>query len=98
MNDEICARIASGKLIVKPSIEMLHGKTIYFSNGTAAENIDSIILCTGYGRHFPFLEDSVIEVQNNGKYLPLYKSMFTSKFGKSLAFVGMVAFYGSFVS
>ena len=97
VNDEICVRIASGKVKVKPSIEKTCGNTVYFANGTVIENVDTIILCTGYQREFSFFEDSFIDVQKNGKYLPLYKHIFTSTYGKSLAFVGMFAALGSIV-
>lgn len=95
MNDEICIRVASGKIKVKPSIEKSDGNTIYFSNGTVAENVDTVVLCTGYQRHFPYFEAGIIPLEHNGKHIPLYKNIFTTKFRESLAFVGMCSVFGS---
>ena len=48
-----------------------------------------IILCTGYTRNFPFLDEDILKPKRSGKYLPLYKEMFPIKRSESLAFVGM---------
>ena len=42
----------------RPLLQNVEGKTAYFKDGSSAE-VDTIILCTGYIYHFPFLEDKL---------------------------------------
>lgn len=42
----------------KPLISKVEGKTVHFIDGTSKE-VDSIVLCTGYKHHYPFLETSL---------------------------------------
>ena len=60
INDEIGLRISSGKLKVRAGIEKGNGKTIYFEDGKIENDVDAIILCTGYKRSFPFFSEDVI--------------------------------------
>ena len=57
----------------KPSLVKVDGRTAFFSDNTSKE-IDSIILCTGYLHHFPYLEDNLKLKTHNRLYPPkLYK-------------------------
>ena len=89
INDEIGLRISSGKLKVRAGIEKGNGKTIYFEDGKIENDVDAIILCTGYKRSFPFFSEDVIQIEKNGKYIPLYKGIFTPKYHSRLAFIDM---------
>lgn len=42
----------------RPVLRQVYGRKVVFDDGTSAE-VDSIILCTGYVYHFPFLEDKL---------------------------------------
>lgn len=58
-----------------PLIEKLDGKTAHFKDGDSAE-VDTIILCTGYRHHFPFMEDALRLRTRNRLYPPgLYKGV-----------------------
>lgn len=41
-----------------PLLTHLDGKTAYFKDGTS-QQVDAVILCTGYKHHFPFMEDDL---------------------------------------
>ena len=94
-NDEIGLRISSGKLKVRAGIKKANGKTIYFEDGKIESDVDAIILCTGYKRSFPFFSD-VIQIEKNGKYIPLYKGIFTPKYHSRLAFICMTSVIAPF--
>lgn len=68
-------------------IESSNGaKTVRFENGTSVENVDHIILGTGYQWSLPFLPE--VEVRNNrvpGLYLHVFK-----RGDPTLAFIGAV--------
>ncbi|KAN0019371.1 hypothetical protein ACTFIU_002579 [Dictyostelium citrinum] len=78
------------------SISSVHGNSVSFSNDlgeiNTVDNIDSIIVCSGYQVEFPFLENDVLEdVCHDPKdpFMPicLYEYTFPSKF-KTIAFIG----------
>ena len=96
INDEIGLRISSGKLKVRAGIEKANGKTIYFEDGKIENDVDASILCTGYRRSFPFFSEDVIQIEKNGKYVPLYKGIFTPKYNSCLAFICMTSVLAAF--
>lgn len=99
LNDEILLKIASAKIEVKPAIKNITGCNVSFSNTTTFEDIDIIILCSGYVRKFPFLDDSIVMMERHGKHIPLYKGTFTpNQYKQSLAFVGMYSVFGQMTS
>lgn len=49
---------------IRPLLVRVDGRTCYFSDGSSKE-IDTIILCTGYIHHFPFLPDELRLVTDN---------------------------------
>lgn len=65
ISDELPNRIMSGSIAIKPNIEKIIGpKTCQFEDGTIVDDIDAIILATGYEFGFPFLEPGIITVNN----------------------------------
>mmetsp|Transcript_6335 Transcript_6335/g.23880 ORF Transcript_6335/g.23880 Transcript_6335/m.23880 type:complete len:460 (-) Transcript_6335:180-1559(-) len=72
------------------------GHTMLFENGFKLENIDHIMLCTGYNYSFPFMEhaedpesgDPIVQVKDN-QVIPLYKHLAHIKYHHSLYFVGL---------
>ena len=91
INDEIGIRVFSGKVKVRAAIEEVKDKTIYFKDGKVENDIDAIILCSGYQRSYPFLKKYDVRVEKHRKYIPLYKGIFLSKYGPYLAFTGMTS-------
>ncbi|MBR2515340.1 MAG: NAD(P)/FAD-dependent oxidoreductase [Halomonas sp.] len=79
----------------KPLLTKVVGKTAYFKDGSTQE-VDAIILCTGYQHHFPFLPDELTLNTHNRLYPEgLYKGIFLEKNPK-LVFLGMQDQYYTF--
>ena len=59
----------------RPLVQKVEGKTAHFKDGSTAE-IETIILCTGYIYHFPFMEDN-LRLRSTISYYPegLYKGL-----------------------
>ncbi|XP_056621331.1 si:dkey-239i20.4 isoform X2 [Triplophysa dalaica] len=74
INDDLPGRILVGELVMKPNLQKFQGSTLMFNDGTAEENIDAVIFCTGYNSTFPFLPSSL----NSGPdgELTLYRRIF----------------------
>ncbi|OWF49921.1 Dimethylaniline monooxygenase [N-oxide-forming] 5 [Mizuhopecten yessoensis] len=89
VNDDLPNRIASGSIKVKTDIKCFTATGVEFTDGTKEENIDSVILATGYVIGFPFIDTSVLNVQQNN--VELYKYMFPPKLRKqTLCIIGCV--------
>ncbi|HAA44061.1 MAG: hypothetical protein XD36_2664 [Halomonas sp. 54_146] len=79
----------------KPLLTKVVGKTAYFKDGSS-QDVDAIVLCTGYQHHFPFLPDELTLNTNNRLYPEgLYKGIFLEKNPK-LVFLGMQDQYYTF--
>ncbi len=63
------------------------GSAIHFRDAPALENIDHFIYCTGYEYQFPFLETSLVKVENNW-VTPLYRDI-VAPTDTTLAFIGL---------
>jgi dimethylaniline monooxygenase (N-oxide forming) len=74
VNDELPARIASGTVIVKPNIKAFSGAhAVIFDDGTTADNIDTILLSTGYRFDFSLIENGdLVNVERNETALYKY--------------------------
>lgn len=89
VNDELPNRIASGSVRIKTDIKCFTENGVEFTDGTKEDNIDAVILATGYVFGFPFIDKSVIDVQDNR--IELFKYMFPPNLKKStIAIVGCV--------
>ncbi|CAG2210316.1 FMO [Mytilus edulis] len=75
INDEIPNRLASGTLRVKADVRTFTDNGVIFDDDTVEENIDVVVLATGYTFKFPFLDKSVTEVREN-HVDELYKYIF----------------------
>ncbi|XP_076090536.1 flavin-containing monooxygenase 5-like isoform X2 [Mytilus galloprovincialis] len=89
INDDIPNRLASGTLKAKPDIKMFTENGVIFDDGTNEENIDVVVLATGYIFGFPFLDKSVLEVKQN--HVELFKYVFPPKLERStLCVIGCI--------
>ncbi|GHB42682.1 potassium transporter [Pseudovibrio japonicus] len=76
----------------------IEGHTIHLQDGQVLEDVDAIILCTGYIYNFPFLNGAINDVQLNGKAIgPLYLNMFYPS-DPTLIFLGLPRFTVHFAS
>ncbi|KAM3915676.1 dimethylaniline monooxygenase [N-oxide-forming] 2-like [Leptodactylus fuscus] len=88
-NDELPSRITCGYVVVKPNVTEFTETSVKFDDGTTEENIDVVIFATGYRFSFPFLDESVIKVENNKT--SLYRNIFPENLEKpTLGVIGLV--------
>ena len=58
-----------------PALVKVEGRTAHFKDGTS-QDVDAIILCTGYRHHFPFLPDDLrLKTANRLAAADLYKGV-----------------------
>ncbi|XP_045198060.2 flavin-containing monooxygenase 5-like [Mercenaria mercenaria] len=87
VNDELPNRIISGGVIVKANVAEFTETGAIFEDGTEIDNLDAVVLATGYIFGFPFLDKEVLEVKENK--VNLYKYMFPPDLCKTtLAIIG----------
>ncbi|XP_033732101.1 dimethylaniline monooxygenase [N-oxide-forming] 5-like [Pecten maximus] len=73
-NDELPNRISCGSIVIKPNIKRFTRTGVIFDDETKVENLDHVILATGYVFGFPFIDKSVLDVKDN--QIQMYKYMF----------------------
>lgn len=89
VNDEMPNRLASGTLTVKPDIKMFTERGVIFDDDTKEDNIDIVVLATGYIFGFPFFDKSIVEVKQNR--VELFKYVFPPQLEKyTLCIVGCI--------
>ncbi|RYH09241.1 hypothetical protein EON65_40320 [archaeon] len=75
--------VQEGSVIAKRDISHCDGRTVYYDDGTCQEDVDVLLLCTGYRLGFPFLPEEFRPKKIRG----LYKNIFHPE-DPTLAFVG----------
>ncbi|XP_020025621.1 flavin-containing monooxygenase 2 isoform X2 [Castor canadensis] len=94
LNDDLPSRLLYGAIKVKPRVKELTETAAIFEDGTVEDDIDVIVFATGYTFSFPFLEDSLVKVEDN--MVSLYKFMFPPHLEKpTLACIGLIQPLGS---
>lgn len=89
INDDLPSYILTGRITIKPSVKQFKDNAVVFYNCPEEEPIDIIIFCTGYNVSFPFLEESVVKVEN--KHASLYKYVFPTRLQRpTLAILGLI--------
>jgi len=83
-NDKFVPKLLDGTLIEKPGISHIDGRTVHFTDGTEVEDIDTIMLCTGFVDSFPFLPKEIKITSMRD----LYKHAFHPAVAPSVAFIG----------
>ena len=63
VNNLLLYWIHHGRITVRPGIERFEGKTVHFTDGTARE-YDTILYATGFHASLPFLDDSLLKLQD----------------------------------
>ncbi|XP_062989555.1 flavin-containing monooxygenase 1 [Elgaria multicarinata webbii] len=89
LNDEIPACIITGKITVRPDVKEFKENSVVFVNTPGAEEVDVAVFATGYKASFPFIDESIIKVEN--KHASLYKYVFPPQLEKpTLAIIGFL--------
>ncbi|XP_059157696.1 flavin-containing monooxygenase 5-like isoform X2 [Physella acuta] len=87
VNDDMPNRIICGSIKIKADVKCFTETGVEFVDGTSEDNIDVVLLATGYTFGFPFIDKEVIEVKDNR--VQLYKQMYPPELEKkSLAIIG----------
>ncbi|CAI9150683.1 unnamed protein product [Rangifer tarandus platyrhynchus] len=94
LNDELPGRIITGKVLIKPSVKEVKEHSVVFNNTPKEEPIDIIVFATGYTFDFPFLDETVVKVEDG--QASLYKYIFPAHLPKpTLAVIGLIKPLGS---
>ncbi|HIW92345.1 MAG TPA: NAD(P)-binding domain-containing protein [Candidatus Corynebacterium avicola] len=88
VNDLLLYWIQHGRVAVRPGIERIEGKTVFFSDGSAKE-YDSIIWATGFNVSLPFLDDDLVRWQDGAPVR--YAGGILPEGAEKLYFVGLAA-------
>ncbi|XP_044157707.1 dimethylaniline monooxygenase [N-oxide-forming] 2-like isoform X2 [Bufo gargarizans] len=94
VNDHFPSQILCGAIRIKPHIRKFTESSVVFEDGSIVDGLDEVIFATGYSISFPFLDDSIVRVNDNN--VTLYKNVFPPHHEKpTLAFIGLVQPLGS---
>ncbi|GFS56495.1 dimethylaniline monooxygenase 2 [Trichonephila inaurata madagascariensis] len=93
LNDHIGSKLMSGAVIMKPDIQCFTEDGVIFEGDSEVTQADAVIMATGYTWKFPFLEEGIIERENDK--INLYKCMFPPQLPHAtLIFIGFVLPFG----
>ena len=67
VNDEIGLRIMAGRIVVKPTVVNVSGRSIELDTGEVLEDVDTVVCATGYDMKCDFLQDSVLKGKESGR-------------------------------
>ncbi|XP_054458151.1 flavin-containing monooxygenase 5-like [Anoplopoma fimbria] len=94
VNDDLPARIISGRVQVKPNVKEFCGSRAVFDDGSFVDKVDVVVFATGFNYSFPFLPSAL--QAKSGYRLRLYKHVFPPALTKpTLAVVGFIHGFGA---
>ncbi|XP_071343115.1 flavin-containing monooxygenase 5-like [Trachinotus anak] len=94
VNDDLPARIISGRVQVKPNVKEFCGSSVSFVDGSIINEVDVVVFATGYNYSFPFLPSAL--QAKCGHRLRLYKHVFPPGLTQpTLAVVGFIHALGA---
>ncbi|XP_070550979.1 flavin-containing monooxygenase 5-like [Ptychodera flava] len=89
VSDYLQSEISCGRIKIKANVKRFFQTSVEFEDGTVEEDIDEVIMATGYTFAFPFLDESIVKVTNNE--VALYKHVFPPQMKHgTLAIIGLV--------
>ncbi|NWV10841.1 FMO1 monooxygenase, partial [Ptilonorhynchus violaceus] len=93
LSDDLPSYILTGRITIRPGVKEFKDNSVVFHNCPEEEPIDIVVFCTGYKVSFPFLEESVVKVEN--KHASLYKYVFPTHLQKpTLTVLGLIRPFG----
>jgi len=89
--------IQQDKLVIKPALDRIEGKTIYFADGSKSEDIDVIIYGTGYDiPKFSYIDENSFKTSTGEKMMDPHSNpvdrlfrMIDPKLGDKVAYLGL---------
>ncbi|CAJ0940024.1 unnamed protein product, partial [Ranitomeya imitator] len=93
VNDEFPSRILSGSIMVKPHVTKFTETSVHFADGSVVDNLDVVLLATGYDYSFPFLDEAIVKKdESKGSF---YKKIIPLGIEKpTIAFIAFVLAIG----
>jgi dimethylaniline monooxygenase (N-oxide forming) len=88
---DILHYVGHGKVAIKPNITELQGDSVLFADGSRVP-VDTLIYATGYKITFPFLDDAIMNPENND--VSLYNLVVHPEYN-GLYFIGLAQPLGS---
>ena len=85
LSENFANRVGDGKLKVVPEVKRIDGHTVHFVDGSQLE-VDEIIYATGYKTDFPFLDEALLQIEDNR--IPLFQRIFLPEV-PDMAFIGL---------
>ncbi|EGT34715.1 hypothetical protein CAEBREN_16251 [Caenorhabditis brenneri] len=96
VNDELPNRIACGTVRVKPGIKSFTETSIEFEDGSIVEDVDEVLLATGFSYHFNLVEGgNLVKVDENKTEAYKYMFPMATADHNTLAVIGLVQPIGS---
>ncbi|KAH3851051.1 flavin-containing monooxygenase 5-like [Dreissena polymorpha] len=93
ISDDLPNRVLLGSMSIHEDVDRFTENGVKFEDGSQLEDIDVVILGTGYTYSFPFLDESVIKREGHFSYL--YKLVWPTELHPStLAVIGLVQPFG----
>ena len=93
ISDDLPNKILIGTVSIRDNISRFNERGVEFVDGSREDAIDVVILATGYTFSFPFLDDSILKMDNYVAYL--YKQVWPTNLNPcSLAVIGLVQPFG----
>ena len=86
VSHDLLNRLGHGDIGVRPNIARFDGSTVHFVDGTS-DDYDVVVFCTGYQVSFPFLDETVVNAEDN--HIDLYRRV-VSPDHPGLYFVGLI--------
>lgn len=94
LNDDLPNRILNGTIRLRPGVSRFTKNGIEFTDGSSEEDVDVIIMATGYIVDFTYLEKGIVEVVENK--MNLFKEVFPPDLQPAtLAVIGLFRAFGS---
>ncbi|OWF42939.1 Dimethylaniline monooxygenase [N-oxide-forming] 5 [Mizuhopecten yessoensis] len=94
ISDDLPNRILLGTVNIKCNVRVFKADGATFEDGSVLNDIDVVILATGFNFDFPFLDDGIINVDGHFPYL--YELVFPTKLNPcTLGVVGLVQPFGA---
>ncbi|XP_073427661.1 dimethylaniline monooxygenase [N-oxide-forming] 2-like [Dendrobates tinctorius] len=93
VNDELPSRILSGSIMIKPHVAKFTETSVHFADGSVVDNLDMVLLTTGYDYSFPFLDEVIVKKdESKGSF---YKKIIPLGIEKpTIAFIAFVLAIG----
>ena len=89
VNDDLPWCIMSGYVIIKPNVRRFTATGVIFEDGSMEDNIDMVMLATGYKMSYPFISHDILPINDNR--VEMYKYVFNPEHKHpTMAVLGLV--------